>query len=320
LKLAGSRWRFELFYIDFAIGVLLLSLIAAFTLGSLGSELAFTDRMLVAGRGAQAFVVAAGFIFNLGNMLLVGAASLIGIAAAFPLSIGLAIVIGSLFNFGPANTVSLASGIAIMIVALLLDGIACRSRDHSSLTTAAPTPKTPAKASLRARTRKTAKGLILAIIGGIILGFFYPVAARGLNGDFGVGPYAGLLLFSLGLLVSTVIFNFYFLNIAIEGGPLTLGAYTRGHARQHFWGLAGGALWAVGALAAALARSVGPQIALNPVPGVLLPLASVLLVMFCGALAWKEFGGAPANSKVCFVVMACLFGCALFLAALPPGR
>src|SRR5579875_142197 len=92
-KLTGTHWRFELFSIDFAIGAILLSVIAAFTLGTMGSELAFSDRMLVAGRGAQVFVVAAGFIFNLGNMLLLASISILGIAGAFPLSIGLAIII-----------------------------------------------------------------------------------------------------------------------------------------------------------------------------------------------------------------------------------
>src|SRR5579875_4114249 len=98
-RLSGTRWRFELFNIDFAVGAILISVIAAFTLGTLGSDLAFSDRMLVAGRTAQAFLVGAGFIFNLGNMLLLAAVSMIGFASAFPLSIGLALVVTSLFHF-----------------------------------------------------------------------------------------------------------------------------------------------------------------------------------------------------------------------------
>lgn len=37
-KLAGKTWRYELFYWDYVIGILLFSLISAFTLGSIGSE------------------------------------------------------------------------------------------------------------------------------------------------------------------------------------------------------------------------------------------------------------------------------------------
>ena len=83
-KLAGPRWRFELFCIDFAIGAAALSAIAAFTLGSLGSDLGFTDRMLVAGHLAQVFLIAAGFIFNLGNMLLLAAALYVALIFAHP--------------------------------------------------------------------------------------------------------------------------------------------------------------------------------------------------------------------------------------------
>jgi glucose uptake protein len=36
-KLASREWRFQLFYWDYAIGVLLFSLVLAFTLGSMGT-------------------------------------------------------------------------------------------------------------------------------------------------------------------------------------------------------------------------------------------------------------------------------------------
>ena len=37
-KLAGKTWRFELFYWDYVIGILLFSLLSALTLGSLGKD------------------------------------------------------------------------------------------------------------------------------------------------------------------------------------------------------------------------------------------------------------------------------------------
>src|SRR5438874_13495814 len=48
-KLTG-KWRFELFYFDYAAGVLIAAVIAAFTFGSLGNELSFTDNLLVTGQ------------------------------------------------------------------------------------------------------------------------------------------------------------------------------------------------------------------------------------------------------------------------------
>ena len=37
-KLAGRNWRYELFYWDYVLGVLLLSILAGLTLGSFGAE------------------------------------------------------------------------------------------------------------------------------------------------------------------------------------------------------------------------------------------------------------------------------------------
>ena len=49
-KLTGEKWRFEFFSYDFAIGLLLGAVIAAFTFGTLGSELTFSDRLMIAGK------------------------------------------------------------------------------------------------------------------------------------------------------------------------------------------------------------------------------------------------------------------------------
>ena len=289
-KLAGTRWRFELFYIDFAIGAVLFAAISAFTLGSLGADLGFSDRMLVAGRTAQGMVILGGFVFNLGNMLLVAAVSLLGISGAFPLSIGLALIVSSLFEFRSTNGILLGAGVVLMIIAAWLDGAACRFRHVE-----------------KSKARKTKKGLSLGSISGVALGLFYPVAAKGMSGDFSVGPYAGLLLFSVGILVSTVVFNFYFLNIAIEGAPLGFSAYFRGNLQQHLLGFGGGALWAAGMLAASLASSGPQQINFDPSLNFILPLASVLLVMLWGTLGWKEFAAAPKNAKVALALTAAFF-------------
>ena len=342
-KVAGPRWRFELFSIDFAIGAALLSIIAAFTLGSLGSDLAFTDRMLVAGHAAQVFVIAAGFIFNLGNMLLLAAASILGIAGAFPLSIGVALVVSSFFNFHANNLLFLVSGIVLMLVAVLLDGAACRLRDrpaakaHSVVKHAPATPAdhasathaagqaTASKAAVHSsgkvaksspskqKSRRTSKGLLLGVLSGVALGLFYPVAARGMAGEFGVGPYAGMLLFSIGVFMSTIMFNFYFLNIAIEGEPLSFGAYFKGNAPQHFVGFGGGALWAGGMLAASLAISAPEQAGLNRALAFILPIASVLLVVLWGSIRWKEFAAPSSNGQLSLGLSAVFFACSLIL-------
>src|SRR5579859_2846678 len=73
LKMAGGRWRFELFYFDYSFGVLLISVIAAYTFGTMGSDMSFQDRIAVAGHMREVYVFLGGAVFNLANMLLVAA-------------------------------------------------------------------------------------------------------------------------------------------------------------------------------------------------------------------------------------------------------
>jgi len=320
-KLAGPRLRFELYSIDFAVGAALLSIIAAFTLGTLGSDLAFSDRLLVAGRASQAFVLAAGILFNLGNMLLLAAVSLLGVSGAFLLSIGSALVISSLFYFPAPNTPILLSGIVLVLLAVLLDIAACRMREAAQLATGSTAGvqygvKVAAKPGLRVppkpAPRKTGKGIFIALLSGAMLGFFYPIGVKGMTGDLALGPYAGMLMFSVGILISTVLFGVYFLKIAIEGEPLSVSAYLQGKAPQHFLGLAGGALWATGALAALLAVAIPAQAGVQGSTKLFAPLASVLLAVACGVFVWKEFQ-ATSKAKLSLGLAAALFACGLAL-------
>ena len=130
-----KKWRFELFYFDYAFGVLAAALIAAFTFGSMGNELSFTDNLLITGKRQMAMGMAAGAIFNLANMLLVAAISISGLAVAFPVGIGLALVIGVIWNYllRPAgNPILLFGGAAVVILAIIVDALAYRNHSMSS--------------------------------------------------------------------------------------------------------------------------------------------------------------------------------------------
>src|SRR4051794_29502938 len=128
-KLAGKRWRFELFSLDFALGAVLLSLLAAFTVGSAAADLPFGDRVLLSSKTAQALIFSAGFIFGLANLLLLGAVSLLGIAGAFPISVGLGFIVHALLNFRSYSSGAALAGLALLAVGVLLDVSACRLRD-----------------------------------------------------------------------------------------------------------------------------------------------------------------------------------------------
>ena len=293
-KATGSRWRFELFSIDFAVGALIVAVIAVYTLGTLGSDLSFSDRMLVAGRTNQALGIMAGAVFALGNMLFLAAISLLGISAAFPLCIGSAVLIGALFQIRSAQPLWLAIGLALLICGVVLAIVAIRI-DKASVRAPAPKP------GIRAPERKPSrggKGIIVGVIAGIVLGCFFPIMQRGTSGDFGLGPYAGLLLIAIALLVSTLVLNLYFMNIAISGVPIGFNAYFTGLPRQHFLGFGGGALWAIGMLAAGLAMSVSANVELDAALRIFIPLASVALAVFWGFVKWKEFRATPKSGRV----------------------
>jgi glucose uptake protein len=307
-KATGSRWRFELFSIDFAVGALLVSLIAAYTFGTLGADLGFSDRMLVAGRTDQALGIAAGAIFALGNMLLLAAVSLLGMSAAFLLCIGSAAVVAGLFQFQSLPGLWLIAMLGSFVCAVVF-AIAAVRRHKNPIRAAGP--KSGAKGPARKAPSST-RGIVVGIIAGVVLGCFVPLLNRAFRGDFGLGPYAGLLLVTIALLVSTIVLDLYFMNIAISGEPIGFNAYFTGLPHQHFLGFAGGAIWALGMLAQGLAMSAPASIDLDPRLVTILPLASVLLVVFWGFVKWKEY---PGSAKALLVPSAVFFLAGVVLVA-----
>src|SRR5690349_1991388 len=135
LKLTGEKWRFELFYFDYSFGVLLASIVAAFTFGMLGADMTFQDRLLVAGHLKQAYAFLGGVVFNLANMLLVAAIGLAGLAVAFPVGIGLALIIGVVLNYvinPQGNPWLLFGGLLLVLAAVIVDARAHFARDSES--------------------------------------------------------------------------------------------------------------------------------------------------------------------------------------------
>ena len=320
-----GRWRFELFSFDFAIGALLLAVLAAYTFGTLGSQLGFSDQMLVAGRTNQALAVLGGGAFALGNMLLLSAVSLIGISASFPIAFGLALTVSTAYYFKPAHFLAQSIAMIFVVVAAVLAGLAARTRGAALQMAAPQVQPSPPKPAGRSRSRSRhrppkvrplyVKGIFVAVLGGIGIGASLPIIDRGETGDLGLGPYAGALLFTLGMLGSTVVLNIYFMNIAIHGGRITPRAYWKGQPKQHLLGFLGGGVWAAGALALGLALSLQGQNSPSPAVELLLPLASVPLAVIFGVFGWKEFGGAPsATLKSLLASVAFFLGGAALLA------
>lgn len=309
-KLSG-KWRFELFYYDYSIGVLLASILAAYTFGSMGSELSFSDNMIVAAKRNMAYAVGAGMVFNLANMLLVAAISVAGLAVAFPVGIGIALVMGVLWNYilnPQGNPTLLASGVALVMCAIVVDALAYAAHAKPAQTR-------------QSKSRIGSKGIVLSVISGILMGSFYPLVEMSKAGGVdaaGLGPYAVAFLFALGVFFSTFVYNLYFLNLPVEGPPLSMFAYFKGTIAQHALGIFGGIVWCAGAISNFLAASAPNKVQVGPAISYAIGQGATMVSALWGVLVWKEFAGAGSKVRILLTLMFVLFLAGLMLVAIAP--
>jgi glucose uptake protein len=310
-KLAG-KWRFELFYYDYSLGVLLAAIVAAYTFGSMGEELSFSDNMIIAFRRYMAYAAGAGVVFNLANMLLVAAISVAGMAVAFPIGIGLALVVGVVWNYilnPQANPTLLAIGVSLVTAAIIVDAMAysAHSRGRSGAN--------------KKKTGTSRKGILLSLVSGLLMGSFYPLvetAKAGGPDNAGLGPYAVAFLFAVGVFTSTFIFNLYFLNLPVQGPALSMFDYFRGSVRQHVLGILGGIIWCTGAIANFAAASSPRAVQVGPAVSYAVGQGATMVSTLWGLVVWKEFAGASERVKVLLTLMLLLFIAGLIIVSIAP--
>jgi len=285
-KLATKEWRFQLFYWDYAIGVFLLALLLAFTMGSMGNG----GRSFIADlQQAQpkwlwsAFL--GGVIFNLSNILLVAAIDIAGLAVAFPVGVGLALVLGVVTTYlrkPEGNVRMLALGVLAIVVAIILDALAYRR--------------------LASGEKKTSlKGIVISVLAGVLMGWFYSFVAASMGK---IGPdrsleagklsaYTAIVLFSLGLLLSNFIWNSIMMIKPLSGDPVPFGDYfSKGNARLHGIGILGGIIWNIG-----MSFSIVASTAAGPALSYGLGQGATLVGALWGVFVWKEFKGAPPGTN-----------------------
>ena len=127
-KIAAKSWRFELFYWDYVLGMVLFSILIGFTLGSSGDKgMTFVQSICQASASNIINPLIGGVIFNLANILLVAAIAIAGMAIAFPVGVGLCMVLGVIINYiatPKGNPLFLFIGMGIVLVAIIIDAIA----------------------------------------------------------------------------------------------------------------------------------------------------------------------------------------------------
>jgi glucose uptake protein len=306
-KLAG-KWRFELFYYDYSLGVLIAATIFALTFGSTGSSgLPFSADLAHAGSRQILFGAVGGVVFNLANILLVAAISLAGLAVAFPVGIGQALVIGVIWNYSlkpQGNPALLFSGAAIVVVAIIVDALAYRALE--------------ARKAAASQNKVSGKGIALSLVSGLLMGSFFPLVEMGKSGPQGLGPYAIGFVFTVGVFLSTFVFNLFFMKFPVEGPPVTWLEYFTGTRRQHWLGIVGGFIWAMGTIANFVAASAPESVQVGPAISYAIGQGATMVSALWGLLVWKEFAGATGRVRLLVGIMLVLFVCGLALVSIAP--
>jgi glucose uptake protein len=292
---ATKNYRFELFYWDYAVGMLVIALVLALTLGSIHSDsTSFFANVRAADTSNIIYAMLGGFIFNIASILLVAGIEMAGLAVAFPVSIGIALVVGVIMSYiiqPKGNVVFLALGVALAVIAVIMDGKA-----YASL------PKSGAAVSR--------KSLIICVISGLLMGSFAPFVTRAITAGNALGPYSIGVFFTLGALLCCFIFNIYFMKHPLVGDPVDFAGYFKARPADHMLGLLGGFIWGIGGVFNFVAASfVGVAISYA------IGQASPMVAALWGVFVWHEFRGANKQAKVYLTIMFACYLLALVVIA-----
>lgn len=299
-KLATESWPYQLFYWDYVFGALLLSLLFAFTLGSIGEGgRPFLVDLSQASWYAIGSAFLGGVVFNLANILLVVAIDIAGMAVAFPVGIGLALIIGVFVNYLRApigDPLILFLGVALVAAAIVLDGVTY---------------------SKTADVRTSAKGIIVSILCGVFMGFFYRFVAEGVSLNFQnpadglMTPYTAVVVFCVGVVLSNFLWNTILMYSSVFGDESTYSQYfNEGSSYLHSVGILGGIIWCIG-MSFSMIASERAGFAISYGLGQGAPMVAALW----GVFVWDEFEDAPpvANIYIALMFMSFIAGLGLIV-------
>lgn len=294
-------FRFQLFYWDYVLGLILGTLLWGITLGSNGDAgRSFFADIAHADTFHLTMALIGGITFNVANLLLVAAIDIAGLAVAFPVGIGLALVIGAVSGYiidAQGNPLLLFGGIALVVAAIVCDAVAYRLRESEKKAT-------------------SIRGVVISLIAGLLMGTFYPFVSKAMKGVDAPGPYATSFFFAIGVALCSLPVNFLLMKKPLDGkGAVSIRDYFRSPAMWHVWGALGGAIWCTGAIlnfVASRAHIVGPAVSYSIGQG------ATMISALWGVFIWREFAHAPPRAKRFLVWMFLLFCAGLSSIALAP--
>jgi glucose uptake protein len=215
--------------------------------------------------------------------------------------VGIALVMGVLNNLllhpteGQNNTL-LWIGVALVVVAIICNGIASGRVSNE-----------------QRDSKQNRKGIILALLAGIIMSFFSALVYNGVDlNNFSapaagkLTPYTAMVIFALGVFLSNFIVNTIVMKKPFIGEPVSYKEYFAGNFKTHLVGILGGCIWALGtSLNYICAGKAGAAVSYA------LGQGAPMVAAIWGVFIWKEFKGAK---KDVYALLALMF--ALFVAGL----
>lgn len=281
-KLAQKSWRFELFYWDYVLGIVLMSLLFALTLGSHGEQgRGFMEDLRQADMANIGNALLGGIVFNAANILVVAAIAIAGMSVAFPIGIGIALVLGVIINYmaSPKGDVAwLFAGVTLVTIGIIVNALAYRKKTSQA-------------------HKVSSRGIVLSIVGGVLMALFYRFVASSMDTNFSqpaaglLTPYTAVFIFTLGVLISNVVFNTLLMRKPFEGTPVSYSQYFAGSLKEHMTGILGGVIWCIGMTFNIIAaEKAGFAISYG------LGQGATLVAAMWGVFIWKEFKGVKGTT------------------------
>jgi len=293
-KLVTPTWRFELYYWDYVIGIIAITVILGLTMGNFGSTGNTFIADLTQAETKHFFSAAlGGAIFNGANILFVAAIAFTGMAIAFSIGAGFGLVLGVTVNYlaiPDGSPYTLFGGVLFIVLAICLSALSNHRVSRNNAV--------------------SAKGIILALAAGLLFGFFYRFVASAMYTNFQapeigkLGPYAATFCFGIGVLLSNFVFNTILMRKPLKGTPLSFSAYFRGGSRDHLYGILGGMIWGTGLVLSIIsAGNLGFAISFG------LGQGNALIAAIWGVFIWREFRNAPIGTDrllygmfICYII------------------
>ncbi len=296
-KLASKSWRYELFYWDYCVGILLFSLLMGFTLGSNGEHgQPFLENLFQMDGKLVGSALLGGIIFNAANILLTAAVSISGLAIAWPIGLGIALVLGVFLNYMLApngNPLVLGIGVALVLASVICNGIASGKNSKAS------------------GNGISKKGLTFTVISGILMGVFYPFVAYAMDlqntypSPGMATPYTAFFLCAAGAFLSNFVFGTIAMKKPVSGAPVSYSEYFKGSLPTHLVGVLGGCVWGLGTALSYICSSKDAN--LGPAISYALGQGSPMIAALWGIFIWKEFKGSNTLVKILLAGMFIAF-------------